>query len=186
MLRRAVFLDRDGTINEERNYLWRPEDFSLIEGAAEGIGLLKAAGFLVVVVTNQSGIGRGYYGEEDLELLHRHMHELLRHGGAEVDACYFCPHHPEHGIGEYGAECDCRKPLPGMLLRAADELGIDLSASWMVGDKRADVEAGHSAGCRSVLVMTGYGAAEAATLPAEVPVADNLLAAARYIIALQD
>jgi len=181
-MRRAVFLDRDGTINEESNYLWRIEDFSFIEGAAEAIGLLKGAGFLVVVVTNQSGIGRGLYDETDLERLHSHMQDELRRKGTEVDACYFCPHHPEHGTGEYGVECDCRKPLPGMLLKAADDLCIDLSVSWMIGDKLADMEAGRLAGCRTMLVRTGYGAAEAGGAAEDVPVVDDLLAAARFII----
>jgi len=184
-MRRAVFLDRDGTINEERNYLWRVEDFSFIDGAAEAIGLLKGAGFLVVVVTNQSGIGRGLYNEEDLDRLHRHMQDELGKRGAEVDACYFCPHHPQHGTGEYGVECDCRKPLPGMLFRAAGELGINLSASWMIGDKLADMEAGLAAGCRTMMVRTGYGAVEAAGVPDDVPVVDDLLAAARFIIDIQ-
>lgn len=181
-MRRAVFLDRDGTINEERDYLWRIEDLSYIEGTAEAISLLKGAGFLVVVVTNQSGIGRGYYSEADLGRLHRQIEDDLRRMGAEVDAWYFCPHHPLHGMGSYGIACDCRKPLPGMLQRASSDLGIDLAASWMIGDKVADVEAGLSAGCRSILVRTGYGAAEAADVPAGVPVVDDLLSAARYLL----
>lgn len=184
-LQRAVFLDRDGTINEEREYLWRTEDFCFIDGAVEAIRLLRSAGYLVVVVTNQSGIGRGYYGEQDLERLHRHMQHELESSGTGVDAYYFCPHHPLHGQGAYGAECDCRKPLPGMLLQAADELGIDLERSWMIGDKRADMEAGLAAGCRSILVKTGYGADEVAGLPAQVFVVDNLLAAARTILDIQ-
>lgn len=185
-LRRAVFLDRDGTINEEREYLWRTEDFCFIDGVVEAIKILKSSGYLVVVVTNQSGIGRGYYSEQDLERLHRHMQNELQSCGTGVDAYYFCPHHPLHGRGTYGLECDCRKPLPGMLLQAADELGIDLEHSWMVGDKRADMEAGLAAGCRSILVKTGYGAEEAAGLPAQVPVVDNLLAAARIILTIQN
>jgi len=184
-LRRAVFLDRDGTINEEREYLWRTEDFSFIDGAVEAVSMLRNAGYLVVVVTNQSGIGRGYYNEQDLERLHRHMQDELQSCGAGVDAYYFCPHHPLHGKGAYGTECDCRKPLPGMLMQAADELGIDLANSWMVGDKRADMEAGLAAGCRAILVKTGYGAEEAAGLPAQVPVVDNLLAAAKTILNIQ-
>lgn len=183
-MRRAVFLDRDGTINEERNYLWRIEDFSFIEGAAEAIGLLRRAGFLVVVVTNQSGIGRGYYSEADLERLHLYIQDELRRKGAEVDAWYFCPHLPQYGTGTY-VECDCRKPMPGMLLRAAEDLGIDLSASWMIGDKGADIEAGLSAGCRAMLVRTGYGAVEAGSVAHDVPVADDLLAAARFIVGIQ-
>jgi D-glycero-D-manno-heptose 1,7-bisphosphate phosphatase len=134
------------------------------------------------VVTNQSGIGRGYYGENDLKLLHEHMGRELQRYGTSVDACYFCPHHPQHGVGHYAIDCSCRKPLPGMLLQAAVDLGIDLAASWMIGDKKADVEAGLAAGCRPLLVRTGYGTTEAAGLPAGVPVVADLLAAARLIV----
>lgn len=181
-LRKAVFLDRDGTINEEREYLSKVEDFALIEGAAEALSLLANAGYLVVVVTNQSGIGRGYYTEEDLENINRHMTAELEKLGAKVDAFYFCPHHPIHGTGKYKKECDCRKPLPGMLLQAAADLGVDLASSWMIGDKKSDLDAGSAAGCRSILVKTGYGKTEEPMLPAGFPVADDLLSAARMIL----
>ena len=179
--RRAVFLDRDGTINVEKEYLHRAEEFAFIPGAPEAIRLLKEAGFLVVVVTNQSGVGRGYYDEEAVHRLHRFMDgELARHG-ASVDAYYLCPHHPLHGIGEYRRECGCRKPLPGMLLEAARDFDIDLAASYIVGDKAADVKAGRAAGCRPLLVSTGYVVEESARLPAGVPVFDDILAAVRAI-----
>lgn len=176
-MRRAVFLDRDGTINEEKEYLYRIEDCRLIPKAAEAIGMLNKAGFAVIVVTNQSGIGRGYYDEATLEALHRHLEQELAEAGARVDAWYFCPHHPEHGTGEYRRECACRKPLPGMLLQAAEDLAVDLSVSFMVGDKVADVEAGRAAGCRSLLVRTGYGSSEERFLPPGVQVFDDLWAA---------
>ena len=180
--RRAVFLDRDGTINVEKEYLHRVEDFEFIPGAVEAIRLLKEGGFLVLVVTNQSGIGRGYYDEADLERIHRHMAAELARSGASVDACYFCPHHPHHGTGEYRIACACRKPLPGMLLEAAAKFSIDLGSSYMVGDKLTDVEAALAAGCRPVFVTTGYGADEAAAAPANVPRFGSLLEAARAII----
>jgi len=179
---KAVFLDRDGTINVEREYLHRPEDFRFIPGAPQAIRLLNEAGFRVIVVSNQSGIARGYYDEVAVERLHRFMDGELAARGARIDAYYFCPHHPEHGDGEYGRACDCRKPWPGMLLQAAADLSLDLAASYMVGDKLADVQAGLNAGCRPLLVRTGYGAAEAALLPAGVAVYDDLLAAARAIV----
>jgi D-glycero-D-manno-heptose 1,7-bisphosphate phosphatase len=179
---RAVFLDRDGTVNLEKEYLHRTEEFEFIPGAPEAIRLLKDAGFLVIVVTNQSGIGRGYYDEADVHRLHRFMDEELKRHGAAVDAYYLCPHHPLHGIGEYRRECGCRKPLPGMLLEAADDFSIDLAASFIIGDKMADIEAGRAAGCRPLLVATGYGENESARLPAGVPVYNDVLAAARAII----
>jgi len=182
-LKRAVFLDRDGTINVEKEYLHRAEEFVFIPGAPEAIKLLKEAGFLVIVVTNQSGVGRGYYDEEAVHRLHRYMDGELARRGASVDAYYLCPHHPLHGIGDYRRECDCRKPLPGMLLEAARDFTIDLADSYIVGDKLADVEAGRAAGCRPLLVRTGYGEEQSARLPAGVPVYDDILAAVRAITA---
>jgi D-glycero-D-manno-heptose 1,7-bisphosphate phosphatase len=183
-LKRAVFLDRDGTINEEKEYLHRPEDFEFIPGAPQAIRLLNEAGFLVVVVTNQSGVARGYYDEAAVERLHLYMDQELARFGARVDAYYFCPHHPKHGSGAYLLECACRKPLPGMLVQAADDLAVDLKRSWIIGDKLADVEAGLRAGCQPLLVRTGYGAGEEARLPREVAAHDDILAAARAIVRL--
>jgi D-glycero-D-manno-heptose 1,7-bisphosphate phosphatase len=184
-LRRAVFLDRDGTVNEERDYLWRVEDFIFIPGVPEAIRRLNEAGWLVVVVTNQSGVARGYYGEEDVERLHRHIKRLLAAAGARIDAFYFCPHHPREGVGAYRRDCDCRKGQPGMLLRAASELGIDLSRSFMVGDKVADVEAGEAAGCTPLMVLTGYGADEARRLaPARARRFPSLTEAVDFIATL--
>jgi D-glycero-D-manno-heptose 1,7-bisphosphate phosphatase len=163
--RRAVFLDRDGTINVEKDYLYRVEDFEFIAGAPEAIRRLKNAGFLVVVVTNQSGVARGYYSLEDVEVLHRHIQKELARLGTALDGFYVCPHHPTEGVGEFRRECDCRKGKPGLLLKAAAEHNIDLSRSFMVGDKAADIEAGEQAGCVSLLVLTGYGADEAYKVP---------------------
>lgn len=180
----AVFLDRDGTINEEKDYLHRIEDFAFISGAPEAIRRLKEAGFLVIVVTNQSGVGRGYFSREDVDRLHQHLQRELAKIGTTVDAFYLCPHHPEKGRGEFKVDCDCRKGKPGMLLQAAVEYGIDLSASWMIGDKRADLEAGRAAGCRSLLVRTGYGEEELAKGAGALAAAavDDLSAAADYIL----
>lgn len=181
--KRAVFLDRDGTINVEKEYLYRIEELSLIDGVPEAIGRLKSAGFTVIVVTNQSGIGRGYYDESALCALHAHLDRELVRFGTAVDAYYFCPHHPEHGIGTYRRECSCRKPLPGMLHQAAEDFDIDLAASYIVGDKLVDVEAGIRAGCRPFLVRTGCGAASEARLPDGVVCCDDLPAAVEIILA---
>jgi len=182
---RAVFLDRDGTINVEVEYLSRVEDFQFIPGAPLALKRLKDAGFLLIVVTNQSGIGRGYYDENALKAVHDHMHAELAAFGAGVDACYFCPHHPKHASGEYLKECDCRKPLPGMLLQAARELDIDLAASFMIGDKLADIEAGLKAGCTPLLVLTGYGSSQVDELPEGVLAYTDLQLAADAILSAE-
>jgi len=174
---KAVFLDRDGVINVEKGYLHRIEDLEFLPGAPEAIRLLKEAGFLVIVVTNQSGVARGYYSMEAVTLLHRHMADALAARGASVDAWYVCPHHPEHGD-----ECSCRKPLPGMIEQAAADFRIDPARSYMIGDKSSDVAAGLAAGCRSLLVGTGYGAEQSGAVPDHVPVFANLLEAAQAIV----
>jgi len=179
---RAVFLDRDGTINVERAFLHRPEEFEFIPGAPEAIRLLNEAGFRIIVVTNQSGIARGYYDEAAVDRLHRHMDSELACRGATVDAYYFCPHHPDYGAGQYAIQCDCRKPLDGMLRRGAAEFSIDLSESFMIGDRLVDVEAGLNSGCRPIMVRTGYGAAESSRLPPGVPAYDSLLDAVKAVI----
>lgn len=179
---RAVFLDRDGTINVERQFLHRPEEFHFIPGAAQAIRLLNDAGYRVIVVTNQSGIARGYFDEAAVNRLHRYIDGELTRFGASIDAYYFCPHHPEYSIDDNGKTCGCRKPLAGMLFKAAADFSLDLSASFIIGDKLADVQAGINAGCRPFLVRTGYGAEEAAKLPMDVPVYDDLLTAARAIV----
>jgi len=153
----AVFLDRDGTLNEEVGYLHRPEDVVLIPGSARAIARLNALGIPVIVVTNQAGIGQGKYGWEDFQAVTDHIAGLLEREGARVDAVYAAPHH-ERGIGEYRhPDHPDRKPNPGMLQRAAEEHGLALARSWMIGDKAIDLEAGRRAGCRTVLVRTGYG-----------------------------
>lgn len=157
MSRSAVFLDRDGTLIEEVNYLARPDQVKLIPGAAEAVRRLNEMGVLVVVVTNQAGVARGYFPESRVAEVHAHLSALLARHGARIDAYYHCPHHPTAGIGRYRVDCDCRKPKPGLLLTAAHDLGIDLSRSWMIGDKPCDAEAGRAAGCRTVLVRTGHG-----------------------------
>ncbi len=179
---RAVFLDRDGTINIEREFLHRPEEFQFIPGAAQAIRLLKQAGFRVIVVTNQSGIARGYYDEAAVNRLHKYMDGELARFGASIDAYYFCPHHPEYDIDDNGKTCKCRKPQAGMLLKAAADFSLDLSASFIIGDKLADVQAGLNAGCIPLMVRTGYGTVESNKLPADVPVYEDLLSAVRAIV----
>lgn len=182
-LRPAAFIDRDGVINEERNYVHQPAEFVILPGVAEGLRRLREAGHLLVVVTNQAGIGRGKYTETDFHALTAHMQDQLSLQGAQVDAVYFCPHHPSAGVGLYRTECDCRKPHPGMLMAARREWGIDLGRSLLVGDKLSDIQAGQAAGVgRCVLVRSGH-ALGAEELAAGVPVYDDLLAAALALTA---
>jgi len=159
--RRAVFLDRDGTIIREVGYLSDPEGVELLPGTVDALRKLKSAGFMLVVVTNQSGIARGYYGVDELAVVHRRLDELLSSQGAAIDAYYYCPHHPQHGEVR---DCSCRKPRTGMAELAASEHGIALGGSYFVGDKATDVELGINAGGRSVLVLTGFGQLERAVL----------------------
>ncbi len=180
-MKRAVFIDRDGTINVEKDYLYRSEEFEFIPGVPEAIRMLNRAGWLVIVVSNQSGVARGYYTEEDVHLLHRHIAVLLAEADARVDAWQYCPHHPS-GRGSYALPCRCRKPLPGMLLEAAGRFDIDLEQSVMIGDKLVDVQAGKAAGCRSILVRTGYGASEEQNAAAGTEVCDDLLAAVTTLV----
>ena len=160
----AVFLDRDGTINEEVGYLDRLEKLKLIPGAAEAIRLINASGMKAVVVTNQSGVARGFFDEVVVGAVHARLRELLLVEGGFLDGIYFCPHHPTEGRGQYLLSCDCRKPAPGLLLQAAAELNLDPASSYMVGDTLKDIEAGARVGARGVLVRTGYGAESAAAL----------------------
>jgi D-glycero-D-manno-heptose 1,7-bisphosphate phosphatase len=155
----ALFLDRDGVIIDEVNYLADVGQVRLIPGAAEAIARVNALGIPVVVVTNQAGVARGLFPEERVGEVHEHLLSLLGSCGARVDRFYHCPHHPTAGQGSYRTDCACRKPRPGLLLRAAAELELDLGRSCLVGDKVSDLEAGAAAGCRTVLVRTGHGGA---------------------------
>lgn len=153
----AVFLDRDGTINEDVNFLSSPEQLVLIDGSAEAIKEANEIGLKVIVCTNQSGIARGYFTEDDLHKIHKRLDELLAEKGAKVDAYYYCPHHPTEGNGKYKLECECRKPKNGMLKRASQEHNIDLKRSFVIGDRLYDILAGKSSGATTILVLTGYG-----------------------------
>lgn len=156
-MRKVIFLDRDGTINVEKSYLHKWEDFEFEKNAIEGLKKLKNLGYEFIVVTNQSGIGRGYYTEEDLVTLNNQMTEKLKEFGIEILECFYCPHHPEKGIGKYKVDCNCRKPNPGMLLEGIKKYNVDIENSFMIGDKKGDLEAGKKAGLKSILVLTGYG-----------------------------
>jgi D-glycero-D-manno-heptose 1,7-bisphosphate phosphatase len=184
--RPAVFLDRDGTITVERGYVTRPEDLELIPGASAAIRSLNKAGLLVVVVSNQSGVARGLMSEDDLASVHRALEGLLSEGGAELDAAYYCPNHPQGTVVRYARDASCRKPALGMLELAVRDLDIEVSSSFMVGDQITDVEFAGQAGMPMLLVLTGKGreteaAAKAAGLEIAASLAD-LSGAAEWIL----
>lgn len=177
MSNRAVFLDRDGTINVEVNYLNDPRHLQLMPGAADAIRLLRNAGFLTIVVANQSAVARGLCDEKTIDEIHLTLQNELMKQGTRVDALYYCPHHPTIGPPEYRRNCSCRKPRPGMLVQACVDFGIDLAKSYLVGDKLSDIEAGKRVGCRSVLVLTGHGREEVNRLDGYSPVKPDHIAA---------
>ena len=155
--RPAVFFDRDGTLNEEVEFLSAPEQMRLIPGAGLAVRAVNENGFLAVVISNQSGIARGLFTEADLIPIHAKFRHELGASGARIDRIYYCPHHPTSGIARYRMDCDCHKPRPGMLRRAEEEMGVDLSGSYVIGDRTVDVLAGRNAGAKGILVLTGYG-----------------------------
>jgi D-glycero-D-manno-heptose 1,7-bisphosphate phosphatase len=165
-LRPALYLDRDGIINEDTNFLYKWEDCRFVPGIVSLIATANRLGYAVIVVTNQSGIGRGMYTEEDFHVLMERMTAELAAQGARLDAVYFSPFHPVHGIGKYQREDDSRKPSPGMLLRAAQEHGLDPARSVMVGDRCSDLAAGHAAGVPNLFL---FGSTEPLPCPAAVP-----------------
>jgi D-glycero-D-manno-heptose 1,7-bisphosphate phosphatase len=176
----AVFLDRDGTINEEMGYINHLDRFVLLPRTTQAIRKLNDAGLKVVVITNQSGAARGYFPATLVEEVHRRLQELLAHEGARLDAIYTCLHGPDAG-------CPCRKPRPGLLLQGAQDLNLDLSRSYLVGDRYKDMETAANAGAKGILVLTGYGLGEFEHFHESAParpvhVAANLLEAAEFII----
>jgi D-glycero-D-manno-heptose 1,7-bisphosphate phosphatase len=158
--RPAVFIDRDGTLTEEVGYVNHPDRLRLLPRSAAAIRRLNAAGVPAVVVTNQAGIARGYFSEDVLNAVNARLVSELKDAGAHLDGIYVCPHHPTEGESPWRADCDCRKPRPGLLRRAAAELDLDLHASTLVGDKASDLALAPTVGARGVLVLTGYGLGE--------------------------
>jgi len=153
----AVFMDRDGTITEEMGYLKEPEKLRLIPRSAEAIKLLNKRRILAIVVSNQSGVARGYFTEKTVRETHKRLKELLKEKGAHLDGIYYCPHHSEFGPPKYRKNCNCRKPKSGMLLRAARKFNLDLEKCYIIGDKVEDIKLARNVGARGILVLTGYG-----------------------------
>lgn len=153
-MQRALFLDRDGVLNVDHHYVGRPSEFEVIDGAFDALRHAKSLGYALVVVTNQSGIARGYFSPGDYRILEQHMRAVFASEGVHFTGIYHCPHHPEGIVPEFSIACDCRKPKPGMILQAAREHGIDLGASIMVGDKESDAYAARAAGVRRICLIT--------------------------------
>lgn len=182
---RAVFLDRDGTIIEEVGYLDRPERVELFPWTIDAIRVLNRAGLAVVLVSNQSGVARGFFTEAVVDAVHQRLADMLAEGGARIDAYYYCPHHPDGKVPQYAQPCSCRKPGRALVDRAVQEFGIDPARSFVVGDRWLDVALGRVVGARSILVRTGYGASEETKPPADVAadaVTDNVIAASSWIL----
>ncbi len=174
--RRFVLVDRDGTLLEDTGFPHRIADYRPLPGAVEGLRLLQEAGLGIAIVTNQSGIGRGIFSEEDFQRFQAHFIQDFAAHGVRIEATYFCPHAPDAG-------CDCRKPATGLLERARRELDIDLEQSWVVGDRPEDMECARRAGCRHVYVLTGQGASRTDELEPDAITVDDFLGAARHILA---
>jgi D-glycero-D-manno-heptose 1,7-bisphosphate phosphatase len=186
--RPAVFIDRDGTLTEEVGYVNHPSRLRLLPRSAAAVRRLNEAGIAAVVATNQAGIARGYFSEEVMHAVHEQLVGQLKDAGAHLDGLYVCPHHPTEGVAPFRSDCDCRKPKPGLLLRAARDLDLDLSGSSMVGDKASDLSVARPVGARAILVLTGYGRGEWEYRRADftvIPdhVADDLLDAVEWVIA---
>lgn len=188
--RLAVFIDRDGTLNEDIGYVSTPDELVLYPWAAEAVRRINDSGLLAIVITNQSGIARGIYTERTLDAIHSRMiHDLAREG-ARIDAVYYCPHHPDFGDPRYRLACDCRKPRTGLLEKASREHRIDMAGSYVIGDKASDIKLAENAGARAALVFTGYGR-ETFAHPDRWPcapeiTAENLLDAVKRILRILD
>ena len=185
-MNRAVFLDRDGTINEEMGYINHISRFRLFDFVPQAIKILNEAGFVVIVVTNQSGVARGYFDEKLVREIHKKLIEDLKKESARIDGVYYCPHHPQEGRGKYKKDCECRKPKTGMIDIAVKDHNIDLSRSFMVGDRYKDIVFAKRAGLQPVFVKTGYGIGEYSYQRREwtekpLFIAENLLEAAQFI-----
>lgn len=187
-MKRAVFIDRDGTISEEVGYINHPSRFRLFDYSSSAIKHLNENDWLAILVTNQAGVARGYFSEEMIKTVHSAMSRDLEDNGAKLDAIYYCAHHPSVGEPPYRFDCDCRKPKPGLISRAAEDFDIDLQQSWMVGDRYSDIELARNAGLKSAFVLSGYGRGEwehqrSAWTQQPDLVAESLLEAVNSIVA---
>jgi len=187
MVNRAIFLDRDGTLNEEVGYIDQVISFRLFPWAAEAVRMINQAGYKAIVLTNQSGVARGYFTEELVAQVHERLKAELKREGARLDAIYYCPHHPEGIVSAYRRDCQCRKPKPGMVHRAQEEFNLELSECYFIGDKYVDIRLAQSVGAHGILVLTGFGRVEQhdQSLNGGQPpdyIAENLLEAVQWVL----
>ncbi len=179
--KRAIFLDRDGVINQDKGYVYRRKDFEFEKNALKGLKLIDFNQYLVFIVCNQAGIAHGYYTKNDCKKLHQWLRKYLLKKGIKITKIYYCPHHPKGKIKRFSIKCSCRKPEPGMLLRAKKEYGINFKKSYLIGDKTSDILAGKRAGCKCILVKTGYGGKDKLFSVKPDYVAKDLLEAVKII-----
>lgn len=187
MKRPAVFIDRDGTINEQMGYINHLSRFILLPGTAEALRLLNRQLYLTIIVSNQSGVARGYFPIDLVEQIHDHMRSLLEKEGAHIDGIFFCPHYPKGNVPEYSMVCDCRKPGTGLIQEACKSFDIDMENSYLIGDRCMDMELAHRSNLKGILVATGYGLGDIEYVLPRSPykplhIAENLLHAVRWII----
>ena len=187
MKRPAVFLDRDGTINEQMGYINHISRFVFLPGAVEAIGILNRNRYLVIVVSNQSGVARGYFPLALVDEVHEHMKMVLKKSGVDIDGLFFCPHHPEGKVAQYSISCDCRKPKTGLIQKACEAFDIDMPNSYVIGDRISDIELAHRSDLKGILVTTGYGLGDVTYLLPNatykpVHIAADLFQAVRWII----
>jgi len=185
--RPAVFIDRDGTINEQMGYVNHISRFVLLPGTAEGIRLLNRHQYLAIIVSNQSGVARGYFPMELIDRVHAHMKDLLAKEGANIDGIFFCPHYPRGNVPEYSVECDCRKPRTGLVQKACEEFDIDMKNSYVIGDRCSDIELAERSNLQGIMVTTGYGLGDIEYVLPNKPfkplhIARDFLHAVRWII----
>lgn len=179
---RAVFLDRDGTLIRDKKYAHRPAEIELLDGVVPGLKLLQRAGYHLIVVTNQSGVARGLFKEADVNEMHEHLRQLLLAEGVDIAGFYYCPHHPEGVVPDYTFRCDCRKPAPGLILRASAEKAISLPQSWLIGDLVTDIEAGLAAGCNTILIQHDQHGFSSQSIPPQTKVVGSFASAVQIIL----
>ncbi len=185
-IHKAIFIDRDGVINQELSYVHKIQDFLIIPGVFDGLKILQDLGYLLVIITNQAGIAHGLYNQDDLNYLHDYMLSLFTENDINISSVYYCPHHPNGKALNFRKSCDCRKPSPGMILRACKDFRINLSSSYLIGDKISDIIAGQRAGItNTILVESGHAITDSDKLQASY-VTSNLFNAALYIKTIDD